>query len=185
LSTSNATPAIAPIAVGTAAIRLEAPPKVNVSRPAPVEPGQPAVVRLPANISSGVEERSPLGNGLNAKSGAGMRDLQIVLNLFEHYREEFDGFPVGEDNQSMVNALTGNNPERITFLPPDHPAINDRGELTDRWGSPFYFHLISRHAIEIRSAGPDQRIYTNDDQVLLPRDGSVLMLARGENPDAG
>ncbi len=70
-----------------------------------------------------------------------MRDLEVVLNLFEHYREQFEGFPAGEDNRSMVNALTGNNPERIAFLPPDHPAINGSGELIDRWGSPFFLPL--------------------------------------------
>ena len=91
-----------------------------------------------------------------------------MLDLLAHFRERFGGVPAGEDNAAVVNALTGNNPARLAFLPPDDPAINARGELTDRWGTPFFFHLLSREAVEIRSAGPDGEMYTGDDLVKNP-----------------
>ena len=72
---------------------------------------------------------------------------------------------MGEDNATFVNALTGRNPSRLAFLPRSHAAIDAQGQLLDRWGKPFFFHLLGRDALEIRSAGPDRELYTADDLV--------------------
>ena len=66
-------------------------------------------------------------------------------------------------NEDIVSALTGNNPHRMEFLSTNHPAIDAKGRLVDRWKSPLYFHPVSRDELEIRSAGPDQRMWTEDD----------------------
>ena len=95
-----------------------------------------------------------------------MQDLQVVLDLFAHYREKFGGLPSGEDNAQIVNALTGNNPLRLALIERAHPAINRSGELTDRWGTPFFFHLISRDALEIRSGGADRTLWSDDDLLI-------------------
>lgn len=108
-------------------------------------------------------DRSPLADALHAPEHTGIEDLAIVLNLFARYREMFGGLPVGENNAQIVNALTGNNPQRLALLPRSHPAINSGGELTDRWGTPLFFHLISRDALEIRSGGPDKILWSEDD----------------------
>jgi len=94
-----------------------------------------------------------------------MEDVSVVMNLFSHYRMRYQGFPVGEDNASFVNALSGNNPGRLAFISRDHPAIDAQGQLLDRWGMPFFFHLLGRDALEVRSAGPDRQLYTPDDLV--------------------
>ena len=43
--------------------------------------------------------------------------------------------------------------------------INARGELIDNWGTPFFFHQVSGTEMEIRSAGPDMKMWTADDLV--------------------
>ena len=53
------------------------------------------------------------------------------------------------------------------FLNPDDGArVNARGELVDNWDTPYFFHQLSRTEMEIRSAGPDRRMWTADDLVL-------------------
>lgn len=128
-----------------------------------VEPERPAVRRLDPPRSA--TPRSPLADNLHAASSDGRKDVAIVFNLFAHYRERFGGLPTGEDNAAFVNALTGNNPLRLAFIDRTHPAINARGELMDRWGKAFVFHLESRDRIDVRSAGPDGELYTADDLV--------------------
>ena len=108
---------------------------------------------------------APLAKELLAPGKTGAQDLQVVLGVLERYRSMFGGFPTAEDNASIVNALTGNNPQRVALLPRDHLAINAQGELIDRWQQPLFFHLQARDAVEIRSNGPDRQRYTADDLV--------------------
>ena len=42
---------------------------------------------------------------------------------------------------------------------------NERGELTDAWGTPYFFHQLSGTEMEIHSAGPDRRMFTGDDLI--------------------
>lgn len=127
-----------------------------------VDPDRPALRRLDPPPAA---PRSPLADKLNAPGTDGAQDVAVVFDLFAHYRERYGGFPTGEDNAAFVNALTGNNPQRLAFLDRSHPSINPRGELVDRWGKPFFFHLQSRESLEVRSAGPDGELYTADDLV--------------------
>ncbi len=81
------------------------------------------------------------------------------------YGEMFGGNPVGT-NPEITSALNGNNPRQVKFLPPDSGMrINNNGELIDPWGTPFFFHQLSGSVTEIRSAGPDRRMWTSDDLV--------------------
>jgi hypothetical protein len=128
-----------------------------------VDPDRPALRALSLPPDAG---HSPLADPLHAPERTGGEDTRVVFNLFEHYRKRFGGFPTGEDNATFVNALTGNNPARLPLLDPVHDAINARGELCDRWGTAFFFHLLSHDALEIRSAGPDRKAYTADDFVV-------------------
>jgi hypothetical protein len=49
-------------------------------------------------------------------------------------------------------------------LPPTHPALR-AGRLIDRWGNPWLVHPLSGDLIQLRSAGPDGRLFTPDDLV--------------------
>jgi len=74
---------------------------------------------------------------------------------------------VGE-NAEITAVLAGRNRLQLALIPPSHPAINRAGELCDRWGTPFFFHALSGTQMEIRSAGPDRRLWSADDVVLTP-----------------
>ncbi len=114
-------------------------------------------------------ESSPLADELNSPRTTIWRDLQILNGVLLAWRTSFDGQgnPVG-DNAAITAALTGKNPLNFQFIPRDHPAINASGELCDRWGTPFSLHALSGTRMEIRSAGPDRQMYTDDDVVFTP-----------------
>jgi hypothetical protein len=116
-----------------------------------------------------VQAPSTLASDLNAPDSTIERDLVIVDSVFEAFRSNFPrvGNPVGE-NDEITAALTGRNNLGLQLIPRRHPAISHRGELVDRWGTPFFFHQLSGDVMEIRSAGPDRTMHTEDDAVLTP-----------------
>lgn len=66
-------------------------------------------------------------------------------------------------NEEFAAALLGQNAAHEVFLTAPHPALNDQGQLIDRWGTPLFFHVRESTRIDIRSAGPDRMMWTNDD----------------------
>ncbi len=137
--------------------RDSAPAAVNAPRPA----------TTPAPPGAGDESR--LADELNAPAGTIEQDLRVVLGLLEAFRTNFprEGNPIGS-NAEITAALQGRNPTRVAFVPRGHAAVNRDGELCDRWGSPFFFHAESARRMEVRSAGPDRRLWTEDDIVHTP-----------------
>lgn len=117
-----------------------------------------------------IEGESRLADELNAATGNIRADLKIINELFETWQTNFPhaGNPVGENNE-ITAALSGANRLRFAFLPRGHRAVNARGELCDRWGTPFRFHQVSGQQMEIRSAGPDRKFLTDDDAFWPPR----------------
>jgi hypothetical protein len=136
-----------------------------------VNPAATAVAEQPASSSppATTEERSELAKDLNSPAQDIHADLRVLDEIFNAFRTNFpqSGNPIG-NNAEITAVLTGKNSRHIAFIPPDHPAINARGELCDRWGHPFFFHQLSGRQMEIRSAGPDKKLWTNDDAVLTP-----------------
>jgi hypothetical protein len=142
--------------------RLLGPSSAAVPSPGAAEPsgqpGQPGPVDAPSHLA----------DELNSPAGDIRADLRIVNELFDQYRSATHGSnPVGE-NAEITAALAGKNKLGFAFIPPDHPAIDAKGELCDRWGTPFFFHSLSATQMEIRSAGPDRKMWTADDEVLTP-----------------
>ncbi|WP_269542155.1 hypothetical protein [Cerasicoccus fimbriatus] len=135
------------------------PPSVeNETEPSPVaEKG--GLYRAPLN---------PVAARLNAPDLSAQDDVanvhQLLVQMFGVWKSQRRPMSL---NAEFTQALTGDNPSRLAFVPPNHPAIID-GELTDRWGQPYYFHQLSLDRIEVRSAGPDQRLYTEDDALYSP-----------------
>jgi hypothetical protein len=82
-----------------------------------------------------------------------------------NYNGVFGENPVG-NNSEITTALMGKNSKQINFITPESGLrMNDKGELIDAWGTPFFFHQLSGQEMEIRSAGPDRKMWTIDDQV--------------------
>jgi hypothetical protein len=114
------------------------------------------------------------------KFGQGQLSIHEELDLIQLAFQDYRSFvkkgyrrPIG-DNRDFVQAMTGNNFYRIAPIPPRHPRINRRGELTDRSGNPFVIHPLSEDAIEVRAAGKDGVIWTEDDIVNLTLAGREL-----------
>jgi hypothetical protein len=114
------------------------------------------------------DDDAPL-SAFGAPGGTMARDLELLHEALVTWQTNFPaaGNPVG-DNAEIVRALTGDNPLGLVLLPAGHPAIGPDGTLRDRWGTPLFFHQLSGHAMELRSAGPDRRFYTDDDIVWSP-----------------
>lgn len=66
-------------------------------------------------------------------------------------------------NEDWADLFRGKNDAREEFLPAQHIALNPRGQLVDRWVTPLFFHALGAGRYEIRSAGPDKTLWTDDD----------------------
>jgi len=91
--------------------------------------------------------------------------LEIMSRAIRNYGDTFGGNPVGT-NPEIAQQLDGENPKHIHFLNPESGMrLNANGELVDAWGTPYFFHQLSAHQMEIHSAGPDKLMWTSDDMV--------------------
>jgi hypothetical protein len=124
----------------------------------------------PGSATVDNESDFPIAAPLNAPGGTVAQDLDIVRQLFEAWQSNFprEGNPVGE-NAEITSALMGDNRLGLALIPKGHRAVNERGELCDRWGTPFRFHQLSGSRMEIRSAGPDRKFATDDDALWTPQ----------------
>jgi len=121
---------------------------------------------LPVLIDSIHDPKLLLNYG--AKETSIKDDLKLVNNVLQRFWLLFkdpDMLRVGS-NEEIIRSLTGGNPEGIRFISPDNEFIDEKGRLNDRWGTPLFFHPESLTRIEIRSAGPDQTLFTADDAVF-------------------
>ena len=80
-------------------------------------------------------------------------------------------------NEDWAAAFLGNNSANEPFLSDQHASLNAKGQMVDRWGTPLFFHPLGARQFEIRSAGPDRILWTDDD-IHRNADGSFL---RGTN----
>lgn len=157
---ATASPEVSASGTGSQVEGVQEKPKRVVQRA-----DQPAVARVSVAPVVSVDDRSPLADRLLAKDGSGGEDAKVVYGLLEFYLKTFGGLPTAEDNPGFVRALSGANPRQLQILPPDHAAINARGELVDRHGTPYFFHLLAQDAVEVRSAGEDRSMWTEDDEI--------------------
>ena len=105
-------------------------------------------------------------------------DLQAMARMLANFSLLVKGdnpLPLGA-NEEIAAAMRGKNRGKLRSLPDGHRAFNSSGQLVDRWGTPLFFHAQSRDRIDIRSAGPDQKMWTADD-LHRKHDGRFL---RGE-----
>jgi hypothetical protein len=89
-------------------------------------------------------------------------DLDDVQSALRDFRTGMGENPVGT-NAEITHALLGDNLKQLRIPVPAGSAVNGRGELCDRWGTPYFFHQLSATRMEVRSAGPDRKMWTADD----------------------
>lgn len=109
---------------------------------------QPQPVITPPQVDTGLENEAAA-------------DVQRITRVLRDYRTIAGDNPVGS-NTEIMQALSGDNVKQAKILPPDM-SLNSNGELVDRWGTPYFFHQLSRTSMEVRSAGSDRRMWTSDD----------------------
>jgi hypothetical protein len=102
--------------------------------------------------------------------------LQIAFGDYLNFVKERNRKPFGY-HEELIALLVGENPLRVAPIPPGHPRIDPEGRLTDRWGTPFDIHPLASTAIEIRSAGPDREMHTEDDLHNLTSSGQDIINA--------
>jgi hypothetical protein len=92
-------------------------------------------------------------------------DLTLMAHLMDNFtllvKSAFDR-PLST-NEDWAAMFRGFNPAHERFLPDNHVALNVRGQLVDRWGTPLFFHALGGRRFDIRSAGPDGKLWTEDD----------------------
>ena len=133
------------------------------SPPAKPSPARPAIAP-PANPDPS-QSGHPDAVAFGTPAIPPEREAAVLLSFLEAYRREFGAFPTGNENAHFLNALAGTNPSGLIIFPHRHPRVSKDGELLDAWGRPFHFHAISAQHLEVRSAGPDGTLFTNDDLV--------------------
>jgi len=103
-------------------------------------------------------------DGFGSDGRTPQEDIEQVVGLISSYHTLVKGNRGSwGENRELAKILTGENSHRLRLISPDHPALNDSGELVDRWGTPIFFHALSAEVIEVRMAGPDRAMYTGDD----------------------
>lgn len=145
--------------------KAPAPAPLAVPTPAPVTLAEPTPPPAPPSHYAPLDQ-------LNQPGASVTNDLRILRDLFFHYQivvKDPSGNPAGT-HEEIVRALQGRNRARLAFLPAQHPALNEKGQLVDRWGTPYFFHALGSTRMEIRSAGPDGKLFTADDALLSPTD---------------
>jgi hypothetical protein len=135
----------------------------NAPLPGPVAP-------KPKPVSLAALEEPPVAPEETSEGAASSLPpataLENMRSVFRHYNQRFGGNPVGS-NREITATLGGQNPQQANFINPDDGArVNSQGEIVDHWDNPYFFHQLSRTEMEIRSAGPDRRMWTSDDLVL-------------------
>ena len=107
---------------------------------------------------------SPIPTPFAPADEAAMIEVDKVGLMIRDYRTIAGENPVGTNAEIMASVM-GGNPKEATLGPPEGMQLNDKGELIDRWGTPYFFHQLSRDQMEIRSAGADKIMWTDDDAV--------------------
>jgi hypothetical protein len=91
-------------------------------------------------------------------------DVDHVGLMLRDYRTRMGENPFGT-NAEIMKAVMGENPKQAKLGPPEGQKLNAAGELVDRWGTPYFFHQLSKSSMEVRSAGPDKVMWSEDDVV--------------------
>jgi hypothetical protein len=156
-------------------INQEPLPQVT-GRPAspPPAPTPPAIIPPKPRDRHAIDpDIQRMADELADRSQPPVRDLEIVGEFIGLYSKVFHSNPIGL-NEDITAALTGRNPQEGILFPPNN-AMVVKGQLVDRWNTPYWFHPSSSHQMEIRSAGPDKNLFTTDDLVINPTGDHAAM----------
>lgn len=180
------------VAIFVCLIIIYSPTSTETDEPAPpVEVEKPRVTEAPLDTRTDIREGTrtmppvpenplsvpsmvALSKQLTEPDATAEDDLDVVRSLIEYYRKQNRIAPPGGLNEEIVAGLRGNNPRKLRLIEDSHPKLSPSGELLDRYGTPYYLHPLSEKMIEIRSAGPDKKLWTDDDIAIEDETGGQL-----------
>ncbi len=157
-------PAISPTAETQPAPAPEPVPEVTATEtilPGALPPGVP----MPQPPPSAPGDRFPrpsLEKSTDPDLDIARNDAENIGLMLRDFRTVIGENPTGT-NAEIMKAVMGGNKKGAQLGPPTGMALNGEGELVDRWGTAVFFHQMSGNEMEIRSAGPDRKLYTSDD----------------------
>ena len=108
---------------------------------------------------------TPFDREYGSENGTQEQDLEILEETLSAARiliKDHQNTPLA-DNRDFTGFLSGRNSHGVAWVRPDHPDINQDGEIVDRFGNPVFFHQESSSHTTIRSAGPDGQMWNSDD----------------------
>ncbi len=135
---------------------VAAPGITVISTPSPPAPPEEVAQSLPGEImlQDFGDPGTPPANDLKLMAGL-IRNMGFLVKSLKD--RPLSG------NEDWAAALRGANPGNLRFLPDQHRVFNAEGLVIDRWGTPFFFHPVGYNRYELRSAGPDKKMWTADD----------------------
>jgi len=162
--------AVPPLVVGPAEGELSVVPEVSDVRESVISPP-------PRTEESRAPSRRDFKNPLVAPSfpdggevfsSNSDSETEVAIDkislMLRDYRTIAGENPVGT-NAEVMKAIMGGNPKGAMLGPPEGIVLNENSELIDRWGTPYFFHQLTKDLMEIQSAGPDRILWTSDDVV--------------------
>jgi hypothetical protein len=94
-------------------------------------------------------------------------DVKLLANSLTSFlaiHKQAGGRPLSANGEWSA-ALRGLRPGSTRWFDDSAPLFAADGRVIDRHGSPLHFHALGGMVWEIRSAGPDRRLFTDDDAV--------------------
>jgi hypothetical protein len=138
------------------------PPSIPPESSAPPVAPRPLPVATPSRPATTTQQIAAVKveAPVVVSAQSAVETVRVAVRL---YGSMFGGNPVG-NNAEITAALLGANPKKAQLL--ENYRLNERGELIDEWGMPYFFHQLSGSETEVRSAGSDRQMWTSDDIVM-------------------
>jgi hypothetical protein len=106
-------------------------------------------------------ERSLLGIEIE-RAPKVVREMGGITRAIRDYYEAFHAYPEGR-NADVAKKLRGQNQGNRMFLGWRAHELSPAGELKDPWDTVYYLQVDAVGEIDLRSAGPDRLLWTEDD----------------------
>lgn len=149
----------------------EPPPPPTPAELAAAAAATAPVSAPPPSSPSASDVGTPLAAELHRADSSAQQDVDTLKQIIQQYLEAIQnrpGPPIGDD-ADLARVLQGRNPLKLVVIPASHPIFSADGRMRDRFGTPYHVHARNSTAIDIRSAGPDRKLFTADDFVSVGR----------------
>jgi len=161
---------LAACAIGLTVVLLTAPRPRSTTAPIPFQiSAEVPVPRTHPSTSQPSPPRTLPGEAILAGFGSPSQppreDLRRLRHLFDNallLAKSARDRPLATP-EDWGALLLGRWPGTEALLPTHHAALDSQARVIDRWGTPLHIHALGSGRFELRSAGPDRKLWTQDD----------------------